>query len=203
MNPEIYKNTRLENIDNVFIITQKLINEHSEEILNVRSLEYSSPSWTRSTLANGRRQKLVYADSVLCVIHVFEKSDSGKWVREETVVDSRWLTTRKRLRHLRVEEKQESRRRETWPCAGGNEIKKEGNVAVNWRNDVGLISLDRFQETSHVVILTKNQPLTVNIKTKEIMPLSKDGRMFILDMWISVSTSRSRAESCSDIARQR
>ena len=49
---EIYKNTRVENIENVFNITQKLLREHSEEILNVRSLDYSSPSWTRSTLFN-------------------------------------------------------------------------------------------------------------------------------------------------------
>ena len=73
MNSEVYKNTRFENIDNVFNITQKLMKEHSEEILNVRGLEYSSPSWTRSTLDNDQAIKwaqakaCVYADSVLCV----------------------------------------------------------------------------------------------------------------------------------------
>ena len=45
----------------------------SEEILNVRSLDHSSPSWTRSTLFNNKAIKwakakvCVYADSVLCV----------------------------------------------------------------------------------------------------------------------------------------
>ena len=52
---------------------KKVIKEHSEEIQNVRGLEYSSPSWTRSTLVNGQAIKwakakaCVYADSVLCV----------------------------------------------------------------------------------------------------------------------------------------
>ena len=57
----------------VFNIARNLIQEHSEEILNVECLEYSSPSWTRSTLANDQAIKwakataCVYDDSVLCV----------------------------------------------------------------------------------------------------------------------------------------
>ena len=47
-NLEVYKNTNFEEIECVFNITQKLILEHSEEILNVKPLESSSPSWTRS-----------------------------------------------------------------------------------------------------------------------------------------------------------
>ena len=43
-NLEIYKNTKFEKIWSVFNITQKLIREHSEEILNVKWLDYSSPS---------------------------------------------------------------------------------------------------------------------------------------------------------------
>ena len=63
-NLEIYKNTRFENIENVINFTQRLIKEHSEEILNMKDLEYSSPSWTRSILVNdqaikGQRQKYV------------------------------------------------------------------------------------------------------------------------------------------------
>ena len=51
-NSEVHKNTKFENIWSVFNITQKLIKEHSQEILNVECLEYLSPSWTRSILAN-------------------------------------------------------------------------------------------------------------------------------------------------------
>ena len=71
-NLEIYKNTRFEIFWTVFNITEKLIKEHSGEILNVRRLEYSSLSWARSVLVNDQTVKLaktkvcVYADSVQC-----------------------------------------------------------------------------------------------------------------------------------------
>ena len=61
-NSEIYKNTKFEDIDSVFNIT-----------LNVKCLEYSSPFWARSGLANdqaikwARVEVCVYTDSVLCV----------------------------------------------------------------------------------------------------------------------------------------
>ena len=72
-NSELYKDTKFEDVESVFNITQKLVMEHSEEILNVKRLEYSSPSWARSVLANDQAIKwakakvCVYADSVLCV----------------------------------------------------------------------------------------------------------------------------------------
>ena len=72
-NSEIYKNTRFEKIENAFNITQKLIKEHSEEILNVKTLDYQSPSWTRSTLLNdnvimwAKTKVCVHADSVQCM----------------------------------------------------------------------------------------------------------------------------------------
>ena len=154
-------------------------------------------------------------------IYVFDKSDNGKWITEEAVVDSgavECVVSKKRMPHLRVEETPESRRRKTRTCAGGNEIKKEGKVTVNWRTDMGtmkrgvfkdglvsrtLISVDRLQEIGHDVILTKNEPRIVNLRTGEVMPMRKDGGMFILDMWIWVPTSRTKTESCSDFARQR
>ena len=73
LNSEIYKNTKFEDIECVFNITQKLVREHFEEVLDVKCLEYSSPSWARSVLANNHSIKwekakvCVYADSVLCV----------------------------------------------------------------------------------------------------------------------------------------
>ena len=44
------ENKKFENIENVFNITQKFIKDHSEEILNVKTLDSHPPSWTRSTL---------------------------------------------------------------------------------------------------------------------------------------------------------
>ena len=60
-------------------------------------------------------------------MYVFDKSDNGKWIREETVVDRgavECVTSRKRMPHVRLEETPESRRGETWTCAGGTDIKK-------------------------------------------------------------------------------
>ena len=72
-NPETYKNTKFNEIGSLFKMTQKLVMEHSEEILNVKCLEYSSPFWARSVLSHDQAIKwakakvCVYADSVPCV----------------------------------------------------------------------------------------------------------------------------------------
>ena len=64
-------------------------------------------------------------------IHVLDKSDNGKWVREGHVVDSglvECVTGRRIMPRCRVEE-----------YAGGKEIKKEGKVTVSWRTDGGTV----------------------------------------------------------------
>ena len=81
-----------------------------------------------------------------------------------------------------------------WVDAGGNEIKRKGKATV--RTDSGtmkrgvfkvgqcretLISVDRLQKTGHDVILTKNKPRIVNLRTGEVMPLRQDEGMFILN----------------------
>ena len=45
-------NTNFEEIQSLFNITQKLMLEHSEEILNVHTIESTSPSWARSGLSH-------------------------------------------------------------------------------------------------------------------------------------------------------
>ena len=90
-NSEIDKNTKFEEIQSLFHITQKLILKHSEEILNVKPLESSSPSWTRSVLSHDQAIKWtkatvrVYSDSVLCLGQMNEskeaiKNGKIKWV---------------------------------------------------------------------------------------------------------------------------
>ena len=59
-NLEVYKNTNFEEIQSLFNSTQKLILEHSEEILNVNTIESTSTSWTKAKVR-------VYSDSVLCL----------------------------------------------------------------------------------------------------------------------------------------
>ena len=83
-NSEVYKNTKFEDIESVFNITQKLAKEHCEEILNVRCSENSSPPWTRLVLANDQAIKWAKAnvcfcaDSVLCVGQQ-QKDGKDKW----------------------------------------------------------------------------------------------------------------------------
>ena len=69
-NSNIYKNTRFENIENVFNTTQKIDKRTSRKNLNVRNLEDSSPSWTRSddqAVKLAKEKVCFYAFSVLCV----------------------------------------------------------------------------------------------------------------------------------------
>ena len=52
---------------------KRLLREHSEEILNVKCLEYSSLSWARSVLANEksiRREKAKVRDNADSVLYV-------------------------------------------------------------------------------------------------------------------------------------
>ena len=85
-NSEIYKNTNFEEIESPFNITQKLIMEHSEDILNVKWLESSSPSWTESVLSHDQAIKrakakvFVYADSVLSLGQMNDSKDAiARW----------------------------------------------------------------------------------------------------------------------------
>ena len=98
----------------VLNITRKLIKEHSAEILNVECLEYSSPSWTWSILANDQAVKwakakvCVYADAVLCVGQVKDISGAterwkGQCRSQEIFVVPRRSRTRRRTGTIRVE----------------------------------------------------------------------------------------------------
>ena len=68
-NSEIYKSTKLVEIERLFNVTQKLVMEHYEEILNVKWLAYLSPSWMRSVLSHDqainwpKAKVLVYAEA--------------------------------------------------------------------------------------------------------------------------------------------
>ena len=50
-NLEVCKNTNFEEIQSLFNVTQKLILEHAEEILNVNTIDSASPSCTRSVVS--------------------------------------------------------------------------------------------------------------------------------------------------------
>ena len=70
-------------------------------------------------------------DDVEAPKKVFDDNENGRWIKEEAVVDSgavECVARRMRVPHLKVEETPQSRRGETWMCAGGTEIKKDGKV---------------------------------------------------------------------------
>ena len=143
---------------------------HSQEIrVNTHNMYQAL-----SSLETGREEN----DEIETPSYVVHKSDTGKWAKEEAVVDSgvvECLTSRKRMPQLRVEERSEYRRGESCTCAGGNDITKDGKVTVKWRTDLGaakqgvfkarrmsrtLISVDRHQERGRDGILTKNHVST-------------------------------------------
>ena len=161
---------------------------------------------------------------------IFSMSDGadGKWVKEEAVVDSGatdCVTSRKRFPHVSVMSTEESRRGETWSCAGGKTIKKEGQMHLAWRTSEGsrktsvfkvgavsktLISVSRLHETGHDVHLTMKDPKIINRKSGEVIKLKRVRGMFILDMWFWVPGSenqdvemRSVRETASGFTRQR
>ena len=100
-NSEIYKNTKFEDIESVFNITQKLVREHSEEILNVkRAWSIHHLSWARSVLANDQAMKwakakvCVYAESVLCVRQMRDAPEAIETCKGQVEVHSSINPTR-------------------------------------------------------------------------------------------------------------
>ena len=82
-NVEAYKKTNFEQVQNLFNVTKTLILEHSEEILNVKTIGSTSPAWTRLTLSHDKvtrwtkAKERVYTDSALCLGKMFHIS-SGR-----------------------------------------------------------------------------------------------------------------------------
>ena len=74
-NLEFYKNTNFEESQSLFNITQKLILEHSEEILNVNRIDSASLShdqviqWTKAKVRG-------YSDFVLCLGRMTDSKDA-------------------------------------------------------------------------------------------------------------------------------
>jgi hypothetical protein len=133
--------------------------------------------------------------------------DGFTWHKEEAVVDSGAIdcvTSRKRFPHLRVQSTPESERGESWTCAGGKKIAKEGEVVVDWMTTKGeshkvklkigdiqrtLISAGKLNERGNDVVLSKQNPRIVT-KKGQVIPLQQKNGMFILEMWHKVPFPR-------------
>ena len=72
-NLEVYRNTNFEKIQNLFGITQKLVWDHHDEILNVTTIEWTAPPLVRCTFSHDqvikwtKAKARVYSDSLLCL----------------------------------------------------------------------------------------------------------------------------------------
>ena len=83
-NLEVYRNTNFEKLQNLFDITQRLILDHQVEILNVPPIDWTPPSWTRSTLTHDQvitwtKAKVhVCSDSVSCMEKMQELSEANE-----------------------------------------------------------------------------------------------------------------------------
>ena len=70
---EVYRNTNLEELQNLFDVTQSLKLHHQAEFLNVTPIDWTAPSWTRSAFTHDqvitwtKAKVRVYSDSVLCM----------------------------------------------------------------------------------------------------------------------------------------
>ena len=132
--------------------------------------------------------------------------DGFMWVKEEAAVDSGavdCVANRKTFHHLAVTATPESIKGESWTCAGGKKLPKEGEVILEWYTDTGemqktslkignvsrtLISVDKLLERGNDVILSKANPRIVT-KNGKIIKLKRKNGMFILDMWYKVPTN--------------
>ena len=52
---EVFRNTNFEELQNLLDITQKLILNHQTETVNVTTIDWTAPSWGRSTLTIQKR----------------------------------------------------------------------------------------------------------------------------------------------------
>ena len=79
-----YRNTDIEELQNLFDITQKLILNYQAEILDETTIDWISPSWTRSTLSHDqvitwtKAKVRVCSDSVLCFGKISDHSEANR-----------------------------------------------------------------------------------------------------------------------------
>ena len=164
-NSEIYKSTKFEDIETVCNITQKLLREHSEDLLNVKCLEYSSPSWVGSVLANDQGIKwakakvCVYADSVLCVGQICQDAVGidGEAIEFEWKIVPGFSSL---SIHEKIQEDPETQRirkeilRRTLDIIWSRIWKKSGmEVLTTITKDYGIVQLTKwYNETKKMVI---------------------------------------------------
>ena len=93
------------NFKMIFHITEQLVLHHHVEILNVKTSESTSPSWTRSTLSHDQVIKWtkarvrVYSDSALCLEKMSDYLEANRrWEGQEERISTVRLLQRINIR---------------------------------------------------------------------------------------------------------
>jgi hypothetical protein len=129
-------------------------------------------------------------------------------MKEEAAVDSGAVDcvgNRKTFPHAKVMPTPESIKGESWTCAGGKKLPKEGEIELDWFTSEGgaqksrlkignvsktLISADKLLECGNEVYLSKKNPRVIK-GNGETIPLKRKNGMFILEMWYKVPDDKS------------
>ena len=146
-------------------------------------------------------------DEIMLVTEAATKTEAAtttRWTKVSTIVDSgavehvlpeHWLPT------IRMEESPGSRVGKKYLSATGQEIPNLGQKALYTKTREGqsrgicfqvapvrkpLMSVAKMNEAGNDVNLRGNNPHIMNIKTKEITALRREGKTFILDLWVKI-----------------
>ena len=129
------------------------------------------------------------------------------WVRREAAVDSGavdCVANEHEFGHLEILPTPESIRGECWTCAGGKQIKKQGEVHLDFFTNEGhahkvkmkigkvsrtLISADKLLDKGSDVVLSKTNP-RIQTRGGQVVKLRRRGGMFLLDMWVKMPKSK-------------
>ena len=142
-----------------------------------------------------------------CIMTCKDEDEGFVWVKEEAAVDSGavdCVASKKRFSHLKIQPTPESERGDCWTCAGGKQIRKEGEITLDFVTNEGhahkvkvkigevsrtLISADKLLDKGSDVVLSKVNPRIVTRKGQTIK-LRRRGGMFLLDMRYKVPKSK-------------
>ena len=83
-NMAVFKNMHVEEIQNLFSITQRLVLENSEEVLNVKAIDSSDPSWMRTKISH-----LPVVNWAKAKVHVYADYVSRLWKKSASCTGSR------------------------------------------------------------------------------------------------------------------
>jgi hypothetical protein len=138
------------------------------------------------------------------IMVVTEAATTTSWTKVSTIVDSgavEHVLPEHWLPGIRMEESPGSRANKKYLSATGQEIPNLGQKALYTKTREGqsrgicfqvapvrkpLMSVAKMNEAGNDVNLRGSNPHIMNIKTKEVTALRREGKTFILDLWVKI-----------------